>query len=230
MGADSAEIDTMTVTAADGTVLFHDTFDTDANWSQLYKAQRLVAQTSRTIAYQTLTPKLLSKTGTCSRYDLGANISGFVEFEATGPAGDKVTITTAEMIKPSGELDRGSYFIGNVFSARSIDEYTLKGGGPESYRPEFTAHGFRYFEICAPATTSLANVGVKAIGNSMPLQAHFDCSTKVLNEIYQGYAWAQRDNSIFFPMGCNNRTERHPWVRTQCSTSIEPNLGASWIP
>lgn len=212
VGADTAEIDTMSVTAADGTVLLNDTFDTDANWSQLYKAQRLVAQTSRTIAHQPLTPKLLNKAGTASRYDLGANISGFVELDATGAAGDMVTITTAERIKPTGELDRSSYIIGNVFSARSIDEYTLKGGGPESYRPEFTSHGFRYFEISAPATTSVTNVVVKVLGNSMPLQAHFDCSTKVLNEIYQGYVWGQRDNSISFPMGCNNRAERHPWV------------------
>lgn len=213
VGTDSAEIDTMTVTDAGGTVLFKDTFDTDANWSQLlHKGQRLVAQTSRTIAHQTLAPKLLNKTGNTSRYDLGANISGFVELEATGAAGDKVTITTAEKLKPDGELDRSSYIIQNVFPARSIDYYTLKGGGPESYQPTFTSHGFRYFEISAPATTTVTNVVVKALGNSMPLQTHFDCSTKILNQLYQGYIWGQRDNSISFPSGCNNRGERGPWV------------------
>ncbi|MEI7908432.1 MAG: family 78 glycoside hydrolase catalytic domain [Verrucomicrobiota bacterium] len=126
--------------------------------------------------------------------------------------GAAMVSSAAEMIKANGELDRGSYIIANVFSARSIDYYTLKGGGPESYKPEFTSHGFRYFEISAPTTTIETNVVVKAIGNSMPLQAHFDSSSKVLNEIYQGYVWVQRDNSIFFPMGCNNRAERHPWV------------------
>ena len=208
---DAINFDSMTVTAVGGSpVLFSDNFDNLNNWPFLKKQPRLVAQVSGTIAYTNIVPVLINTSGTTKRYDIGANVSGFVEVTATGASGDVVTITAAESLNSDGTLNRNSYDGG--FYARSIDTYTLKGGATESYKPEFTAHGFRYFEITAPATTTISSVVVRALGNSMPLAAQFTSSTKVLNDLYQGYVWGQHDNSISFPTSCNNRSERHPYV------------------
>ena len=73
--------------------------------------------------------------------DFGQNLVGWVRFTVDGEAGSVVTLRHAEVLE-GGELG-----IRTLRNARATDRYTLRGGGPETWEPTFTFHGFRYVEV-----------------------------------------------------------------------------------
>ncbi|WP_244274882.1 family 78 glycoside hydrolase catalytic domain [Rathayibacter oskolensis] len=74
--------------------------------------------------------------------DFGQNISGRVRLTVSGEAGATITLRHAELLTPDGELETET-----LRSAAATDRYTLRGGGPETWEPRFTFHGFRYAEV-----------------------------------------------------------------------------------
>jgi len=57
-------------------------------------------------------------------FDMGQNMSGWVELRVQGPAGTPVTLRFAELVYPDGMINRE-----NLGAAKSRDIYTLKGEG-----------------------------------------------------------------------------------------------------
>lgn len=223
-GTDKMELDYLKVADTNSNELFFDDFNDDIKWNSFSDYQRLVAQKNATIANAIISPTLIASNGSVKRYDIGHNISGFVNLTLTGNSGDTVVITTAENIFKDGTLDRKSYTIPGLSDCRSIDTYILKGSKTEKYEPQFTSHGFRYFEINAPSSVAISKIDVVSISSDIPVAAHFESSDEVVNKLYEGYLWGQRDNTIFFPQGCNNRIERHPWVMDGALTSASAML------
>ena len=78
-------------------------------------------------------------------YDFGQNMAGLVRIKVKGKAGDKVTITHAEVLK-DGELHRAL-----LRTAKAEDNYTLADSNEIEISPLFTFHGFRYAEIATSA-------------------------------------------------------------------------------
>ena len=69
--------------------------------------------------------------------DFGQNMTGYMVFETDAHAGEKLSISTAEV------LDReGNFYTGNYRSARSQLHYICREGH-QCYRPRFTFFGFR---------------------------------------------------------------------------------------
>ena len=97
---------------------------------------KLVAQMAEPIrVVETLKPvKVTQRAPGVWVYDMGQNIGGWCRVRVAGPRGARITLRHAEIL----EAER---------SARATDLYILKGGGPESYEPRFTYHGFRYVEV-----------------------------------------------------------------------------------
>ena len=84
-------------------------------------------------------------------FDMGQNMSGWVQLRAEGPAGTQVTMRFAELVHPDGMIDRET-----IGAAKSRDVYSLMGKGRETYEPHFTYHGFRYVEVTGyPGVPSL---------------------------------------------------------------------------
>ena len=74
-------------------------------------------------------------------FDLGQNMVGWARLKVQGPAGTVVRLRFGEMVNPDGTL-----YVANLRSAKATDTYILKGGGVETWEPNFTFHGFRYVE------------------------------------------------------------------------------------
>ncbi len=141
-------------------------------------------------------------------FDLGQNFAGFARLKAEGPAGTKVVLRFAEMLNPDGTI-----YTTNLRGARAIDTYILKGQGKEVWQPHFTFHGFRYVEVTGyPGRPSKDAITGIAINSKVPLEGQFECSSPMVNRLYQNIVWTQRANYISVPTDCPQRDERLGWT------------------
>jgi hypothetical protein len=145
-------------------------------------------------------------------YDLGQNTALMVRLAVHGPAGSKVRIIPAELLKPDGSVDRGSSGGGQAWW-----QYTLAGGGRENNFPRFFYHGCCYLQVqCLPATEGgkipVVNKieGVVMHSASEPA-GEFECSNPLFNRIRKLVRWAQRSNLMSVLTDCPHR-ERLGWL------------------
>ena len=89
----------------------------------------------------------------------------------------------------------------------------LKGQGEEVWQPRFTFHGFRYVEVTGypgkPGEDAITGI---AINSNIPLVGSFECSSPMVNRLYQNIVWTQRANYISVPTDCPQRDERLGWT------------------
>jgi len=137
-------------------------------------------------------------------FDFGGNCSAIPELTATLPRGTKVEMFFTEEIQPDGvDLDFRSH--------RGLvqrDVFVAAGtGGPETYRPQFTYHGFRYAGVdCSNAVTLVAREVTAALRET----ATFESSDPMLNWLWDAARRSMRSNFMSYPSDCNMRTERTP--------------------
>ncbi|AYC43387.1 alpha-L-rhamnosidase [Streptomyces griseorubiginosus] len=140
--------------------------------------------------------------------DFGQNLVGRVRITVSGPAGHTVVIRHAEVLQ-DGEL-----CVRPLRGATSTDRYTLRGGGPETWEPRFTLHGFRYAEITGwrgggfPGRDIVARVH----HTDMARTGWFTCSNDQVNRLHQNVVWSLRGNFVDLPTDCPQRDERLGWT------------------
>ncbi len=140
--------------------------------------------------------------------DFGQNLSGWVRLTVTGEAGTTLTVRHAEILKPDGELERETNR-----TAEATDRYTLRGGGPETWEPRFTFHGFRYAEIEGwPGELSPADVTAVVVHTDLTRTGWFETSNPLLNQLHSNTTWSMRDNWVGVPTDCPQRDERLGWT------------------
>jgi hypothetical protein len=145
-------------------------------------------------------------------YDLGQNAPIMARIKVKGPAGSRVRIIPAELLKPDGSVDRGS--VGNGLA---YWQYTLSGDGEENYFSKFFYHGCRYLQVeFAAATNSVELPAVESIEGVVVHSAsepvgEFSCSNELFNRIHTLILWAQRANIVSVLTDCPHR-ERLGWL------------------
>jgi len=141
-------------------------------------------------------------------FDFGQNISGWVRFRVSGPRGTIVKVRYGEILNRDGTVNTK-----NLRAARSIDEYTLKGGGTEVYEPRFTYHGFRYAEIEGyPGIPSPEDIEAVFVHTDVEKSGDFICSNEIFNKIHQCVVYSQLANLMGIPTDCPQRDERMGWL------------------
>jgi hypothetical protein len=164
-------------------------------------------------------------------YDLGQNASLMPRLSVRGPAGSRVRITPAELLRADGTVDRGS-----VGRPPAHWQYTLAGtAAPESWFPRFFYHGSRYLQVesspaspgeTLPRVESL--IGVVVHTSSAPV-GDFATSSDLFNRIRALVRWAQRSNLVSVITDCPHR-EKLGWLEQYHlngpSLRYEHDLGA----
>ncbi|MGW7752714.1 alpha-L-rhamnosidase [Streptomyces violaceusniger] len=141
-------------------------------------------------------------------FDLGQNMVGSVRLTVSGPAGRKIRIRHAEVLNPDGTA-----YTANLRTARPVDTYTLKGGGPETYEPRFTFHGFRYVEVTGyPGKPSLDAVTGRVMHTAAPFTMSFHTDSAMLNQLHSNITWGLRGNFLSIPTDTPARDERLGWT------------------
>ncbi|WP_329214182.1 glycoside hydrolase family 78 protein [Streptomyces sp. NBC_00683] len=141
-------------------------------------------------------------------FDLGQNMVGTPRLTVSGPAGTTVRLRHAEVLNPDGTI-----YTTNLRTARATDTYTLKGGGPETYEPRFTFHGFRYVEVTGyPGRPGPDAVVGRVIHTSASFTMDFSTDVPMLNQLHSNITWGQRGNFLSIPTDTPARDERLGWT------------------
>jgi alpha-L-rhamnosidase len=141
-------------------------------------------------------------------FDMGQNMVGWCRLHVTAPAGTEITLRHAEMADADGSI-----YTANLRSAKQTDRYFCKGGGPETFEPRFTCHGFRYVEVQGlPAKPAAADLEGCVVGNSAPDAGTFHASDPMLDHLWSNIRWTLRGNLLTVPTDCPQRDERLGWM------------------
>lgn len=141
-------------------------------------------------------------------YDLGQNMVGWCRLKVRGAAGTTVSLRFAETLKPDGTL-----YLDNIRGARVTDNYTLKGGGTETYKPRFTYHGFRFVEVKGyPGRATLTDLEGCVVHDDIASTGEWSSSNELLNQILGNVRWGILGNYRSFPTDCPQRDERQAWL------------------
>jgi alpha-L-rhamnosidase len=142
-------------------------------------------------------------------FDMGQNMVGWTTLHVLGPAGATVKLRFAERLLPDGSI-----YTENLRNAEATDVYTLRGGGPETFTPHFTYHGFRYVQVSglpnAPTLATLTGDVLNSL-DSNPT-GRLETSSTILNRMWSLGIWGQRGNFVSIPSDCPQRDERLGWT------------------
>lgn len=140
--------------------------------------------------------------------DFGQNLSGWVRFSVSGPAGSRVVLKHAEILDKDG-----NFYAENMRSARNTVEYTLKGGGTEFFEPRFSFQGFRYVQVVEhPGEAKPGDFAAQVIHSDMGETLEFECSAPLLNQLHHNILWGWKGNAVDVPTDCPQRDERLGWT------------------
>jgi len=155
-------------------------------------------------------------------YDFGQNASAIPSMRIRGQAGQKVKLTPAEQRHGSSPRRNDGRGLVNPAGVGHPNywEYTLRGGGAESWEPLFNYSGFQYIQVEGavpqghsnpqnlPVIEELVSIHVR---NAAPAVGRFDCSEPLFNAIDQNIDWAVRANLSHVLTDCPHR-EKLGWL------------------
>ncbi|MFJ9390781.1 glycoside hydrolase family 78 protein [Nocardioides sp. NPDC101246] len=140
--------------------------------------------------------------------DFGQVLSGWVRLHVEGPAGQTITLSHAELLTPKGELERET-----LRNAEAVDRYTLRGGGPETWEPQLTFHGFRYVQVDGwPGELTADALRAVVVHSEMRRTGWFECSDPLVDKLHGNVVWSMRGNFVSVPTDCPQRDERLGWT------------------
>lgn len=194
----------------------------DASWkkavevaapSPLLSAQR----TPAVQAVRELKPVRVQSFGdTVHLFDFGENIAGVCRLTIEGEKGTKVKIKHGELLKKDGRLETGNidiYYYTLPGLEFQTDVYTLKGGGPETYTPDFTYHGFQFAEVKTDRPVKLEADNLTALFTHTAVEpaGSFSCSNELLNKVWDATNRSYLGNLVSIPTDCPQR-EKNGWT------------------
>ena len=151
-------------------------------------------------------------------FDLGENFAGRVRLRCEGPAGTRIQLRYGELLYPDGSLNPMTAVCGQIknytvpegseapSTAWQCDTYILKGGGPETFTPRFTFHGFRYVEVTGyPGTPTLDAIEGQRLHSSVTPASAFACSNDLFNRIQEVTVRTLRSNLHSVQSDCPHR-------------------------
>ena len=144
-------------------------------------------------------------------FDLGQNIVGWARLSVPEgvPAGTELTLRYAEVLDADGAL-----YTANLRGARALD-HCIAAGGPLTYEPTFSLHGFRYVELSGwphDAPPSVDAVTGLVVHSDLEQTGTFATSSALVDRIFANTVWGQRGNFVDIPTDCPQRDERLGWL------------------
>ncbi len=147
-------------------------------------------------------------------YDLGQNVSAIPKITFLGKKNATVRV------KPSELLAKDGLIATEPIGTPVYFDYTLKGGEPETWNPQFMYYGFRYIQIEGAVPEGkpnpnnlpvLSNVLSLHTRSASPAVGSFSCSNQLFNRTYDLIDWSIRSNMSSVFTDCPHR-EKLGWL------------------
>ena len=152
--------------------------------------------------------KFLHRIGCRDIYDLGQNMSGILEFEVRGEAGDEIRVYPAEKLDEQGNVDqmaKGWAELSNCVTYRIGQSQRV-----ELYRMTFTYFAGRYLAVEHDGAAELLSMTGHAISSAAVKAGSFSCDDHRLNQIYDLVEKAVEANMVSVHTDCPT-IERYAW-------------------
>ncbi len=155
-------------------------------------------------------------------YDLGQNASAIPCIRVRGKSGQTIKLTPAEQRHGGSERRNDGRGLVNPAGVGNPNfwQYTLRGGEPESWAPQFNYSGFQYLQVEGavpqghpnpndlPVIEELVSIHVR---NAAASVGRFECSEPMFNAIDKNIDWAVRSNLSHVLTDCPHR-EKLGWL------------------
>lgn len=139
--------------------------------------------------------------------DFGQNLTGYMEFDLDAKAGEKLRLSTAEVLDSDG-----NFYTANYRDALSRLEYICKDG-KQSYKPRLSFFGFRYLRIDeAPEGFTAAQIRAIVLHSDIQQTGWLESGDPLLNQLFRNIQWGQKGNYLDIPTDCPQRDERLGWT------------------
>lgn len=144
--------------------------------------------------------------------DFGQNIAGWVQITVNEKAGQLIEIIPTEALTQSEDNIYPGSTGGGANGMPQLLQYICKGGGPETWEPKFSYHGFRYAQITGVSSKPDSNM-IKAVlvATDVKQEGNFVCSDALLNKMDTISRWTIVDNLHGIPEDCPHR-EKCGWL------------------
>ena len=183
----------------------------DAGWSVAAVADPIVTPSARTSPVvrrieEVAVREVITTPSGRTVLDFGQNLVGRLRLTVDGPAGTVITLRHAEV------LEHDELGTRPLRAAKATDTLTL-AGGPITWEPDFTFHGFRYAEVDGwPGTFDPAAVTAQVIHSDMERTGWFASSHALVDRLHENVLWGLRGNFLYVPTDCPQRDERLGWT------------------
>ena len=129
--------------------------------------------------------------------DFGQNMTGWVEFDVSEPAGTEVVLTYGEV------LQDGCFYRDNLRSAKAEYRYISKGEKAH-VRPHGTFYGFRYVKVEGMEEVNPADFTACVLHSDLETTGCVETSDPRVNRLFLNAMWGQRGNFLDVPVKVSN--------------------------
>lgn len=140
--------------------------------------------------------------------DFGQNMTGYVSVNIKGKRGDRVVLSSAEVLDKDG-----NFYNKNYRGAANMITLVLSGE-EDSFKPSYSFQGFRYVRIDEYPDIDVDINAFRAIAVHSDLRrtGSFVCGDAKINQLYHNIIWGQKSNYLDIPTDCPQRDERLGWT------------------
>lgn len=191
----------------------------DEDWIPVYPdsydGKVVPCESEPVLEHEKFKPAVIQTPDGSNVLDFKQNLFGYVEFTVTGKSGHHVKLIHGETLDENGNFTQKNLVVEGHFwskeKAFQTIHYTLKDGR-QTYKPNFTAHGFRYVKLENwPEKILPENFSSIAVYSDCKTVGHFECSNPLVNQLVHNAAWSQKSNFMEIPTDCPQR-ERAGWT------------------
>lgn len=138
--------------------------------------------------------------------DMGQNMTGWLRFRTSAPAGTHIHLQFGEV------LQDGNFFRENLRTAKA--EYIYIADGTDAVvEPYFTFYGFKYVKISGwVGDLNLDDFTGCVVYSQMETTGEIETSNAKVNQLFKNAMWSQKDNFLDIPTDCPQRDERLGWT------------------
>ncbi len=139
--------------------------------------------------------------------DFGQELTGYVEMTVTAPRGETIVYDHFEVLDKHGNV-----YTESLRSAKQRITF-IADGTTQVYKPHFTFQGFRYIVLREyPEQIDLGDFKAIVVCSDLRRTGEFECSSPLVNRLYQNVIWGQMGNFLDVPTDCPQRDERLGWT------------------
>ena len=164
--------------------------------------------------------------------DFGQNMTGWIEFQATGKQNDCVSLQCFEVLDANGNV-----YLDNLRTAKQTVSYRFGQDGNVIFHPHFTFQGFQYALIKEyPGEIDPLDFVAVVLHSDMEETGSFQSSNQDVNQLWHNIKWGMKGNFLDVPTDCPQRDERLGWTgdaqifcRTACYLMDTYTFYTKWL-